>query len=582
MAKERTIPTSQPSDLATFKLFSEGTQVSDIYQVVSIVVTKEVNRISTAQLTFVDGDPALEDFPLSNAEEFLPGKAIEVHAGYHADEIIIFKGIIVKSSIKAQKNRTSVFRVMCSDEAVKLTVGRKNKYFYDSKDSDIIQEIASEAGLQTEIDDTGISHQSMVQYYASDWDFIVSRADAMGMQVFTDDNILKLKAPDLSASPQLSLVFGDNILAFETEMDSRDQFAGVKAKSWDKANQEIIETESESFNGSLPGDITPNELSGIIGLDAFELNHGGGLKDVELQAWANAQNIKSKISKVKGRFQIQGYGNIKPGDMVELSGIGNHFSGNAYVSAVRHEITSENWITNLGIGISRKWFSEETQGIVDPRASGLLPAVNGLQVGIVTALEGDPDGEFRVQVRMPLIDRSEGVWARVALLDAGNNRGSFFRPEIEDEVVLGFMNDDPRNPIILGMLHSSAKPSPVDPADDNHEKGFVTRSEMKLMFDDDKKVIRIETPNGNTLTFSDDEGKMEITDENNNKMTMDSSGILMESAADITIKANGDINIEGTSISLKAQANFKAEGSAGSEVSSGAMTEIKGSLVKIN
>jgi len=404
----------------------------------------------------------------------------------------------------------------------------------------------------------------------------------MGLQVFTDDNILKLKAPDLSASQELSLVFGDNILAFETEMDARDQFAGVKATSWDKANQDIIETESETFSGQLPGDIAPSDLSGIIGLDAFELNHGGGLKDVELQAWANAQNTKSKISKVKGRFQIQGYGNIKPGDMVELNGIGNHFSGNAYVSAVRHEITSENWITNLGIGISRKWFSEETEGIVDTRASGLVPAVNGLQVGIVTALEGDPDGEFRVQVRMPLIDRSEGVWARVALLDAGDNRGSFFRPEIEDEVVLGFMNDDPRNPIILGMLHSSAKPSPVEPSDDNHEKGFVTRSEMKLMFDDDKKVIRIETPNGNTLTFSDDEGKMEITDENNNKMTMDSSGILMESASDVTIKATGDINIEGMNISLKATANFKAEGSAGSEVSSGAMTEIKGSLVKIN
>lgn len=582
MANERRIPTSQSSDLVTFKLFSEGTQVSDIYQVASIVVTKEVNRISTAQLTFVDGDPALEDFPVSNAEEFLPGKAFEVHAGYHSDETVIFKGIIVKSSIKSQKNRTSVFRILCSDEAVKLTVGRKNKYFYDSKDSDIIQEIASDAGLQTEIDDTGISHQSMVQYYATDWDFVVSRADATGMQVFTDDNILKLKAPDLSASPTLSLVYGDNILAFETEMDARDQFAGVKAKSWDNANQDIIETESEAFNETLPGDITTDDLSGIIGLDAFGISHGGGLKDLELQAWANAQNSKSKISKVKGRFQIQGYGDIKPGNMVELSGIGNHFNGNAFVSAVRHEITSENWITNLGIGISRKWFSEENDGIVDTPASGILPAVNGLQIGIVTALEGDPDGEFRVQVRMPLIDRSEGVWARVALLDAGANRGSFFRPEIEDEVVLGFMNDDPRDPVILGMLHSSAKPTPIEPSDDNHKKGFVTRSEMKLIFDDDKKVIQIETPNGNTLTFSDDEGKVEITDENNNKMTLDSSGILMETNSDVNIKATGDINIEGMNVNLKANANVKAEGNAGAEISSGAMTEIKGSLVKIN
>ena len=73
-----------------------------------------------------------------------------------------------------------------------------------------------------------------------------------------------------------------------------------------------------------------------------------------------------------------------------------------------------------------------------------------------------PDGEDRVQVRVPVINsQDDGLWARVATLDAGENRGSFFRPEIGDEVVLGFLNDDPRDPIILGMLNSSAKPAPI-------------------------------------------------------------------------------------------------------------------------
>jgi len=556
--------------------------MSETYQVLSVVVTKQVNRISSAQITFKDGDPAQEDFPISNSDDFIPGKQIEILAGYHSDEETIFKGIVVKNSVKARKDTPSVFQVECRDENVKLTVGRKSKYFYESKDSEIIEEIASAIDLDKEIEATTFVHQTMVQFNSTDWDFIVSRADASGKLVFTEDNKLLVKTPDMDQEAVLSLRYGGNILAFETEMDARNQYASVKATSWDGSSQEVIESESAAFSGTLPGNIDPDELSGIIGLDDYSLSHGGSIKDVELQEWVNARISKSKLSKIRGRIQIQGFGNVKPGNLVELNGMGDRFNGTAFVSSVRHDINTENWISNIGVGISKNWFAEEAKGVNDVEAAGMLPAIRGLQVGVVTALEGDPDGEFRVQVRMPLIDESEGVWARHALLDAGENRGSFFRPEIGDEVVLGFFNDDPRNPVILGMLNSSVKPAPIAPADDNHEKGFVTRSEMKLMFDDDKKIIQIETPNGNVMTFSDDEGKVEIVDENGNKMTMDSAGILMETSSDVNIKANGDITIEGTNVNLKASASFKAEGGTGAELSTGATAILKGSIVQIN
>jgi uncharacterized protein involved in type VI secretion and phage assembly len=228
------------------------------------------------------------------------------------------------------------------------------------------------------------------------------------------------------------------------------------------------------------------------------------------------------------------------------------------------------------------WFISELV-IIDKPANGLLPAVNGLQVGIVTKLEGDPDGEYRVQVRIPMIGASEeGVWARVATLDAGNTRGSFFRPEIGDEVILGFLNDEPRNPVVLGMLNSSAKPVPVEPSDDNHVKGIYTRSGMKIVFDDDKQTITAETVNGNKIILSDDEGMINMEDENGNKITLNADGITIESAGDIILKASGDVNTEGTNLSSKASANFKAEGSGGAELSTSASAVIKGSMVQIN
>ena len=105
---------------------------------------------------------------------------------------------------------------------------------------------------------------------------------------------------------------------------------------------------------------------------------------------------------------------------------------------------------------------------------------------------------------------------------------------------------------------------------------------MKLIFNDEDNIITVETPNGNKVELSESEGGILIEDENGNKIEMTSSGIAMDSPGDLELKATGDVNIEGTNVNIKANANFKAEGSAGSEVSSSAIMTVKGSLVQIN
>ena len=157
-----------------------------------------------------------------------------------------------------------------------------------------------------------------------------------------------------------------------------------------------------------------------------------------------------------------------------------------------------------------------------------------------------------------------------------------FRPEIDDEVVIGFLDADPRDPVILGALHSSAKPSPIPGADDNHEKGIVTRSGMRLHWNDDTVIATIDTPNGNQVVLSEDEGSILIGDENGNTVTLNSDGIALDSAGDIKLTASGDVKIEGTNVELTANATVKAEGSGGAELKSSGTTVIEGSLVTIN
>ncbi|MFC5625424.1 type VI secretion system tip protein VgrG [Algoriphagus winogradskyi] len=579
------IATQSNLDHATFKVYSEGQELPPSVGVAMIAIRKAVNKIPMAKLVLFDGDIATGEFQWSEGDLFKPGVKLKIDAGYDNREETIFEGIIIKHGLEIYTDKASRLILELRDPVIKMTVGRKNKYFFESSDSDVMEELIGKySGLEAEVESTSLSHAEIVQYHATDWDFILSRADANGKIATTEAGKVTIQKPQTSADPIIELQYGDNVVEFEAEMDARQQYTATKGFSWDFIKQEVAEKEGANPSMDFQGDISGDDLAAVIGLESFQMQHGGLLADEELQAWTDAGLMRSRLSKIQGRVKILGDNTVKPGDMVELKGFGSRFNGKAFVSAVYHEISpNQKWFTHLGLGLDPKWVSQQYDDIIDVPAAGLVPAIKGLHIGIVTALEGDPDGENRIKIRLPLISKDEeGIWARFASPDAGNERGIYFRPEIEDEVIVSFINEDPRDPVILGMLHSSTKPSPFEEKDDNHEKGIVTRDKLKLLFDDDKKTISIETPNGNKILLTDDEGAILLEDENGNKISMNSDGITIESAKDLILKASGDVSIEGTGVEVKASAQLKAEGSAGAEVSSGGQTVISGSLVQIN
>ncbi len=581
MSPSRTIQTSRSADLVTFKIRIDGTELPTTVQVMNISVEKEINRIPTAKIIFADGDPAGQDFALSSGSQLIPGKKIEIDAGYHSDNETIFKGIIIKHSLKIRAGH-SLLIVECKDKAVKLTAGRKSKYFAESKDSDAFEEIIDAYGLDKTIETTSFQHQKLVQYDCTDWDFLVTRAQANGKIVVVDDGKIIVKAPDTAQTELETVAFGATLLDFDAEMDARNQFSKVSSYAWSHADQEVVEVEAANPGISLNGNLSSEDLADVIGLENLELKYGGTVAEQSVKDWANAKALFQQLSRVRGRMKFQGIPACKPNTTLKLEGVGNRFNGKVYVSAVRHEITEGQWTTDAQFGISPEWFTESLN-ISNQPAAGLLSAIHGLQIGIVTQLESDPDGENRIKIKCPMIDKdSEGIWARLASLDAGENRGAFFLPEIGDEVIVGFINDNPNDAVVLGMLNSSAKPAPLTAADDNNEKGFVTRSKIKFIFNDEKKSVVLETPGGKKITVDEDAGIIQLEDENSNKLTMNPDGIKMESNGKIEIKAAQDIKIEGMNVSIKANAQLKGEGSAGAEISSSAVAVLKGSLVQIN
>ncbi len=577
---ERTLPI--PAAHREFTVKVNGVAVGREHQLLAATVVKAVNRIAWARLAYLDGAAATADFPLANTDTFAPGAAVEVLAGPGREPASLFTGIVLRQGVRVRDQAAPQLVVECRHKASVLAVGRRNACYVDQKDSDVIADLLARAGLDADVDDTPVTHPQLVQYRASDWDFLLARAEANGRLVFTNDAAVAVRAPALDGDPACQLQFGATVLELDAEVDARRQYAGVSAVSWDPASQEVVETEADEPALDAPGNFAPDDLAAVVGLDRQRLVHAA-LGTEEAKAWAEAEWLKARMSKVTGRAKCEGIATIAPGDKVTLAGLGDRLSGDVFVTGVRHDFDPvQGWKTHVQFGGVDTWAAGGPD-VSAPPAGALTPAVRGLQIATVVSNEDD-GGEHRVRVRLPLVDpKEEGVWARVAAPDAGEERGFFFRPEVGDEVVVGFLDDDPRQPVLLGMLHSSAKAAPLTGSDDNHEKTYQSRSKMRLYFHDDDKVLRLETPAGHSVELSEKDKALTLTDQTGNTIVLDQDGIRIESKKAIVLKAATEVTMEsGTAFQAKGGTELKLSGSSAAELSSPATTKVSGGVVQIN
>jgi Rhs element Vgr protein len=590
-------PLSGVTDIITATILVGGSKIRDIYLIKEIQVHLEISRIPTARIVLIDGDPTLENFPASESDDFKPGAEIEIRVGYRDEETPIFTGQIIKHGIKV-RDSGSFLVLSCMDKAAKLTIGRKNTLYLDQKDSDIISTIIQDAGLEADVAATEEQHKEIIRYYATDWDFLVSRAEANGHIVTVDGGKVTVKAPDAGSAAELVVRYGDALQEIDAEIDARTQLPSVKCDAWDFTSQSLASGDATEPELALQGNLSGADLAAALGLEPFTLKTPAPLQEAELKAWANARLLKSRLARVRGKVSFQGNATPKPGKVLELAGLGARFNGKAFVSAVTQRIEPGLWVTEVGFGLSPRWFTEEHPDIDAPLASGLLPGIHGLHIGKVKQIQDDPDGQTRIQVTLPLLDNGEALWARLANGYATQNAGFFFMPEVDDEVVLGFLNGDPNCPLILGSLYSSNRAPAYTPDADNTYKAIVTKNQVKIVVDDQKKEITVETPGGQTLVLSDDQKSITLKDSNDNKVALSADGIALESPKDISLKATGnikleasaginikagtDLNLEGLNLNAKASAALAAQGQASAELSASGQCTVKGAVVMIN
>jgi len=168
----------------------------------------------------------------------------------------------------------------------------------------------------------------------------------------------------------------------------------------------------------------------------------------------------------------------------------------------------------------------------------------GVYPALVTDVK-DPDNQGRVRVTLPWSPDADGgsyeAWARLATLMGGANRGSWFVPDADDEVLVGFEGGDPRRPYVLGGLWngSDTPPETMDGGGANDKKVLRSRNGVKVTLDDadGRERLVLETPGGQKVTLSDGPGAIAIEDANGNSIKLESSGVTVNAAAKVTITA---------------------------------------------
>lgn len=599
------MPSKSPNDSLqlgiSFEIKIDGKVLPKDLVPMKIVVKSEVNKISKASISILGGNSYENIFPESELSIFEPGKDIIISLGYAEKNQQVFSGIIVKHRLAISEGylsyaSRSLVVIEAADKAVKMTLEKKSDLYVDKKDSDVINSIIATAGLSKKVTATTLQHDFISRHNCSDWEFILNRAAVNGMLVFNSSNALTIETPKVSGSEALSVTYGKDVNSFHADLDALRQVQQLQTSVYDPFEEKItLQNGAEPSQLDKPGNIDGKKLGKVAAPQKLTWDVQIPVQTKELKSLADAALIRSRMKRMVGEMSFKGMTEVKLGTLIKLEGFGKLFDGLVYITGFEHTVENGEFITKAIFGLKEGWLKSAQE--IDFQ---LLPPISGLHVGIVKKIDADPSKKNRIQVMIPALkDSGNGIWANLSHFYASNNAGSFFIPEINSEVIVGFIGNDPRFPVVLGSLYSKNNKPKESFTKDNFLKTIVTKGGIRLEFDDKDKNFKVITPGKNQLLISDKSKGVKIEDQNGNLFTTSNKGVTISSKKDITINASGklvlkgtkgveaasssgDAKVDGKNVNVKGKAKVAISGSSGADIKSSGVVNIKGSMVNVN
>jgi Rhs element Vgr protein len=558
-------------------------------------------------------------FPLADGTQFRIGREIEIWMGREDRPGQILTGEITALELDLRADGLPMLTVRGYDKSHRMHREKKTKVFMNVKISDIFSQIAGTHGLTALAEDTQVMYTQVFQDAQTDWEFVRRLAAMVGKEAHVRGSKLELRAAEVSGGPYQQ-EFGKTLHNVRLRLSASPQVASVEVRAWNPLTKTALVGVASTPAGTIARDQSKHggQVASVFGTGKYLLTDQ--VVRTQQEAQQRAQAVLDEIGGNFIQFECECLGDarLKPGAQINLVGISRRFDGNYYVSSVTHRITPDRgYLTTVMVSgqqpnslTSLMSSNGKRPGVpLNGRAHANYP---GVVIGIVTNNK-DPDMGGRVKVKFPwLADQLESDWARIAAPMAGAGRGFFWLPEIDDEVLVAFEHGDINRPYVVGGLWNGRDQPPstaaqaVGPDGKVNQRIIKSRSGHVITIDDtaqSENISIVDKTGNNSIKLESPANKLTVTVNGDmvfealqGNISVKGRTVALEATQGFTIKglsvsaeATQAMTVKGMQTEVQATASMKVSGAttdvqaqAKLGLTGGAMTEVKGALIKLN
>lgn len=478
-------------------------------------VQRQLSLPTLCELTFFDP-----------AEPFVSECGVErgahLKVTIEAETIPLFRGQVTAVKYAYGPSGGREIRVRGYDLLYQLRKSQPLRAHVDVTLIDLARNLVRNLGLEVQATEPGPVWQKLVQYRQSDFEMIAEVAERCGLYFTLNEGVLQFMTLE-GIGPTVSLELGRSLLEAQIDVNTDLAFRSVETLSWDpwRAKHHRGEASRARIGREIPSDAASDEIQGrserILADEPFQ-------EERQAEALAQSEMDRQSAGEVTLWGIALGDSRLRPGTPVDVGNVASPILGRYILTSVTHTLDRH------------RGFLSEINTVPPPVRARAKQTLASL--GTVTQVN-DPDGLGRVRVLLPSYGGIETDWLGVVLPGAGAGKGLVAIPDVNDQVLVLFIRDDPAQGIVLGGLYGSVTPPDKAGVGEGgiHRFSFLTPGGQRIQLNDDKKMVQVENHSGDRIELSP--GRVRLVDAHGSRIELLRDKVCLHAEADLEIEAPG-------------------------------------------
>ncbi|MFI8415496.1 phage baseplate assembly protein V [Serratia sp. NPDC078593] len=509
-------------------------------------VQQQINEIPTARIELrvpTDNNGATDGAVKQEVSRFTLGATVAISL----DGKPLFNGHLAQKKMQLKGKYWSV-RLEARHVLQKLTFLPRSRVFLDQNDGTILKGLFQQAGVkvtQKAAKELSSKHEQMVQFRLCDWRFIRNRLLSTNCWLLPDAASNSVVISPLAEPATVSQTlecdgenYGYSLYDVNLNFDNRFTLDSLSLQGWDIADQKLTSEQKSQAKSFRPWKPEPEVKQAASWQQDYALAFSD-MPETTLQSLSKSWLSHQQMTGLQGSILLSGTRDFKLGESIKLSRFGAGLDGTAILTGV-----------NQQFDIEQGWRSELVVGMATPILE-TIPPVQSLHIATVAKFKADPKHQDRIAIHLPALGLPDAtLLARLSKPWASKASGFCFYPEPGDEVVVGFIESDPRYPIILGAMHNPKNTAPFPPHEKNNRKGLVVDKDGKqeaLLIDTDKKTLVL-SADKNTVTLT---GEGDITFDTPKTLKCNVDTLIQQAENNVSITGKKQVEITSANINMK-------------------------------